>query len=292
MRKYRKTASAVALASLSACSNDSDVKIDDGHLSARLVMPAPLLSARAPDNPSPEVLLNGNSVPASQNDDSQQWTAGIEVLANRQYQLEVRWQDDSSLIFAEASDCFSTAADAPVALTFSSDDYDTSLDNDGDGRSNLDELNADTNPRDVNSPPERLAQSALSLSVGFPEFLRAIPDATLDSFQVRVVVNGLPVTNLVANDDNDGYRGQANVSLSSRAFVIVDWNYRLPDGSTVRVARLAQPQQINDSGETAFQPDQGAYRTDFDRDSDGRSNLDEVVSGSDAVSGVTSVCTR
>lgn len=276
----KPSVAALAFASLllGACT-ETDIEIThDGDAAAvSLGIPSTLTQARAVDPAALEleVSIDNRSVDMNRVEGTARWT-GTLTVAPGQYNVEARWFETidgraDRLVLGSASDLVSMVGSRPVRLAIGSQNFDSSFDIDLDGWFNLHERELDTDPYEFTSPGAEPVMTMMTLGLNLPDELQ---NDGLDGSNLTATafVNGLGVP---LNRQSDVWIGTTSVATNARAFVRINW---YQDSS--RQLLFGRSQQAINVGENAvYTPDLSSYRWDYDANSNGRSNLDEALSG-------------
>lgn len=282
---------AVLLATaLAACSNENSIDVANNQAYSTFTMPEQLRNLRALVNPMVEVSINDVNVPVTQQTDSDTWVGETMVDLNQQHHVQILWSDEldgGSIELVRAEEWFSTPTTEPFNITFDNSQFDSSSDLDGDGRSNLQELQNDTNPNDPNSPPEELDMVSFGIEVPKPDEL-VQANISDNSLFVRATLNNGPFR--LGVQDGAIWAGNDEVAADMPAFLTVEWCYRLSSGRSYRLLRFARSVEIGSENRTLTSADV-SYRSDYDLDADGISNIQEIVNGTQpASSGLSTAC--
>lgn len=258
-----------------ACSDSNEVTVDNGQAFSTFSLPEQLHNVRALIDPELTLTINEVNIPVLLESDGQTWTAQTSVELNRQHHVEIMWTDQS-VELVRAEEWFSTPTTAPFNITFDSSQFDSSRDEDGDGRPNLVELENDTDLNEPTDPPEALQRVTLAVNIPKPDELVQASFADNNLFVRATLNNG---AFLVRAEDGINWIGQDDVGAEIPAFVTVEWCYRLSSGGLYRLLRYARAVGIGSEDRVLTSSDV-IYRSDYDLDADGVSNIEEVVNGS------------
>jgi len=149
-----------AIPMLVSCdSNTSTLSGDTDTPNFVIQPPVALLATRmvVVENITLEVLIDSTKVEMSQADDGGSWMGSIDLAPAVPYQLQVTWIErfnNENLPLTRVSKSVQIPANdaAPKIEIFESEFSDIGLDDDTDGRTNLAERNAGSDPTDENSP--------------------------------------------------------------------------------------------------------------------------------------------
>lgn len=154
---------------LTACSEPTQNTGTTGTTSGRLAMSEPdILSRRAYDtnNTRPQVIVNGTVSVQMNRGTAGQWTGTINVAANSTHTLQITWIEtykNTELPLAKATREVTVGGQAAEVTI--NPDWDTSMDYDGDGYSNLAERNAGSDPLDAASTPLTNGQTGVDVRI-------------------------------------------------------------------------------------------------------------------------------
>jgi len=185
--------------------------------------------------------------------------------------------DGESLVLATARKDFDTGLPStPVVLDFFSSGYDTSMDADNDGISNLEERRQGSEPQNDASPNAPLVTVPLDVKFVLPQALAIAPDSVKDLVDAIAAVNG---TNLVLTRNANEWRGSTSVTKDSSPLVRVD--FFATSSQLVRIATLSRSENAGGGSSVIF--DAGEYETaQFNNDGDALTNIQETLIGSNA----------
>jgi len=244
--------------------------------------PISILMTRAID-PNALVLtveVDGDSVPVERIDG--RWLAQVEVARGQSIEVTVTWSElfgGSSLKLAALTKPVTVAPTATgVDVTFTSSEFDTSstadLDVDNDGRSNLAERRADTDPRDPTDPGEPVTDVVVPLEINLPEALASADQSVQEAVDITVVVGSMIID---MTRDGSVWRGSALAPQQSDSFVSVEvFESAAKD---LRLARYGRSRTSGDGNLIVVNP--GDYDVTDDQDNDGVSNIVELANGTD-----------
>jgi len=145
---------------LVACDNAKNGQVntnDLGETQLSFAPPATLrMSGIAADSLRLEIFVDGSPVETIRNDEGL-WVGNTFVPSNSSVDVIVNWSEilsaNNFLNLARAAKVLTVPANATSAeLRFFNNEFDTSMDDDGDGRSNLAERNDGSDPFDISSP--------------------------------------------------------------------------------------------------------------------------------------------
>ncbi|MEE9318959.1 MAG: hypothetical protein V3U76_00790 [Granulosicoccus sp.] len=235
--------------------------------------PTPVLALRAldPNQLHLIVRINGQEISATRESD-EQWAATTMVQPGSTISVEVIWIVQE-LEVAKATKQVSVSSDG-ATISFDSSEFNTSMDQDGDGRFNIDEFNAETDPRDSTDPVQVLNDVALALSFELPQALEHASQSSIDSLYVEASVNEEPVT---VTRNGNGWLAGASVSAGNSTFVSVA--FYTSDLRDTQLAAFQGSESAGSGGAITIAAE--AYNTeDFNNNNDGASNAEEFVAAS------------
>ncbi len=275
----------VLLASLllTACNNSDSGTINSDETGATTMAfspPAVISQSRiASDDLMLEILVDGTAVPLSRNE-AGQWVGTTMVPSNSNVEVIVNWSEDLAvyvngpLLLATATKELNVAAGATSAqLTFLNSEFDTSIDTDGDGRSNLAERNDNFDPLDDDSPGVAITTVPVRISLELPASLSDAPEATKQAITATASLNGQQIT---LTREGDLWMADTFAAENSSVFVSATFYDSSQLGS--RLAVVQRSQDIAGAATLLFFAND--YSSTFDDDSDGLSNALEVTNGS------------
>jgi len=210
------------------------------------------------------------------------WLAQVEVARGQSIEVTVTWSElfgGSSLKLAALTKPVTVAPTATgVDVTFTSSEFDTSstadLDVDNDGRSNLAERRADTDPRDPTDPGEPVTDVVVPLEINLPEALASADQSVQEAVDITVVVGSMIID---MTRDGSVWRGSALAPQQSDSFVSVEvFESAAKD---LRLARYGRSRTSGDGNLIVVNP--GDYDVTDDQDNDGVSNIVELANGTD-----------
>ncbi len=143
---------------ISACSSGGSVTTLDASPAVSIGLPQVLLNSGALDsnNLSPTILLSTGESVSMQKGEGNAWSGTINVTPGTAFSATVTWRetlDGRELPLAQLEQTLEVTADGMVNTT-SSTDYDTNIDTDNDGTSNLQERENGTDPFTAPAPIE------------------------------------------------------------------------------------------------------------------------------------------
>lgn len=221
-----------------------------------------------------EVYVNTVKVEGARQDNGI-WRGVINVPPPSQLRIEVRWLEDvqdSLLLLAEAdADAVPVTGLDPVRVRFLERHFDTSMDQDNDGYSNLRERRASTDPYDGADPAEPPARARLTVNILLPPEMQGLD---INQIRVSAFINGI---NTDLNRQGSQWQGDSLETDGSRSSVVVLWDATAGTGGLLRVARSVGV--VNISGDTVYQPAADTLNFNYDDDLDGTNNLSEILEG-------------
>ena len=228
-----------------------------------------------------EILVDGTPVPISQND-AGQWVGTTMVPSNSSAEVVVNWDEsyvdtrlpNNKLPLATATKQLNVAAGATSAeLTFLNNEFNTSVDSDNDGRSNLSERNDNYDPLDDDSPGVDVVEVSVRIELELPASLSGASDEVKLAVTPTAMLNGRLVT---LTRQGDRWTADTFAAENSSVFVQATFYDTSQQGS--RLAIVQRSQDITGSAVVSFFADD--YGSTFDDDQDGLSNADEITGGS------------
>ncbi len=279
MRSFTRLAALCMLLVLAGCGEGdggSATVRPDGGMSFSLTPPVPLLESRAVDRDALSVAVDvdGESLPVEPGADGT-FVAETRIAAGTTVTITIRWFEAIPnrpllLLASASSEVFIPVDAAEVTVPFTADTFDTSFDQDEDDRSNLAEREAGTDPFDASSPGVPVVFVTVPIELALPARLSGADASTLEGIELVATVNDEPVA---LTRDGNLWRGSVEVPENSELFLDV----RVLAG-TLRIA-VVDRRVASGSGVTVSI---GAndYRTEFDDDNDGLTNIAEIADGS------------
>lgn len=182
---------------LSACEPFNEITIQgnaDGTATLGMSAPSFLADPRMvnQDQLVLDVLANNISVPMVQ-DAAGVWRGTINFDPLQEVNLIAGWSERAgSLIpLASAQRSFTVPDDpAGVVVGIAENRFSTDFDSDGDGRSNIAELRAGTDPRLNTSPGTQPVMLPVRINFGVPESLQSADASVINALSLTVLVNG------------------------------------------------------------------------------------------------------
>ena len=229
-----------------------------------------------PDLLTIEVVVNGNGVLMTRNSDGG-FTGETVIPSGRESTIVVTWAGPGGVILSQADKTFNVRAGATsFGPTITDDDYDKSFDDDDDGRTNIAELDDGTDPLDAQDPGIPVIEVALAVRLELPQALSRASAAVRSNVFAEATVNRAPI---ILNRSGSVWSGETTVPENSE--VTVSATFYPTSDRPYRLATLQRNQRIGTGG-TTVQFRAADYDTEnFDQDSDGLTNIEEVAQGSD-----------
>jgi len=268
-----------AIPLLISCGSNNSTVADDG---SNVVMrpPAEILRLRAVDtsNLSLEVLVDGNPVVMAEAADGSQWSGTIDLLPNVFYNVRITWIETfngQALLLSRAftrTQIESGEANPRIEIA-RSEFSGAAFDFDSDGRSNIDERTAGSDPTDPLSPEAPPQFVDVNLQLNIPSSFQA---ASVDSsdFVMRAFINNQSV-DLIRNDLV--WSGVSRLIENSDANI--DARLYRDNSETVRIGDVLLTRNIGTGGLVVISDTDFNYQ--IDSDGDGLFNLDEILNGFD-----------
>ena len=280
-RTIAMTTALVASLLLLSCNGHDSGSIQtasDGATVMAFTPPEPILQSRMVDLDA--VLLdvsvdvgNGATLIQLTRDQNGVWSGTTMVPSNSSVAVVVTWSESFSgrrLQLAEAVKEFAVAANAQdVSVRFLTDEFNISFDSDRDGRFNLDERNASSDPFDSASPGAAVISVPVGIQLDLPEVLLSASEEAIAALDVAAQVNGEDV--LLTRTGNR-WEGTTQAAENSSAFVVATF-FESTERS-VRLASIRRNQEVGSGTVLAVGAD--AYNSAFDDDNDGLLNFSEV----------------
>ncbi len=271
---------------LVACEQGGDSgnvsSFDDGSAEMAFTPPVSILLTRAID-PNALVLtveVDGESVPVERVDE--RWVAQVGLARGASVDVTVYWSElfgGSSLKLATLTKPVTVPPTVDsLDVVFRSTEFDTTslaeLDVDNDGRSNLAERQAETDPRDASDPGQPVVDVVLPVEVRLPQALGLADEAITEAIEVSAVVDGMVIA---LTRDGSVWRGSTTAPQQSEVFVSVN-----VFATTARALRLARFEQSIASGDgNLILVSAEDYDISDDFDGDGIVNVVELADGTD-----------
>lgn len=183
--------------------------------------------------------------------------------------------DGQSVILATASKPLNVGSlSTPLELDFFNSEYDTSMDDDNDGFTNLEERRNGSNLNDPASPEAPPVFVALDVRLILPVALQNASAEIIAEVDARAAVNGidLPLT----REDRE-WRGSMTVTQNSEPLVLAE--FFADNTQEITIASLSRASNVGGGSEVTF--NEGDYDTEsFNDDADTLSNVQETAIGS------------
>jgi len=199
---------------------------------------------------------------------------GVEtVITIEWYETRIDGVEPPGLLLATASQSITPEENSPgETVLFLNDMFITSSDLDGDGRSNLDERNADTDPTDNTDPPEPVVRVPLIVRFVLPQIFEDSSSEIISNITASSQVDNQVVVLSVADNV---WSGQVELTENTEALISVE--FLLNSNRSVRLASRSDTAPVGGGTTVTFDAD--TYNLDFDDDSDQASNAEEVRDG-------------
>ncbi len=256
--------------------------VEAGQSTLSFTPPVMLQASRVIDRDQLTLDVEIDGVPASvPRISDNRWEGAPTVPTNRLVTLQVTWRYEGLAVAQATRELPVPPAEVTggsLSVDFESNEFDTTADDDGDNRSNLSEFDAGTLPRDAASPGGDLPTVQLGLRFRLPNELAAADQAITDPVQiiasvVRVGIAEPLIVNLTRNDDI--FTSTARVQVPEGSDVFVRAGVFATTDRVNELARLQRGARIDQDIELEF--DGGNYRTTFDTDLNGQTNLEELL---------------
>jgi len=240
--------------------------------------PAALLATRMVDveNLTLEVLVDNNAVVMDQSGADGEWVGSIDLAPAVEYQLQVTWIEsfkNEKIRLSRASKPVQIQANdpAPKIEIFESDFNGDGFDFDSDGRSNLDERNAGSDPIDRNSPeaPPRLV--TVEVQFNLPA-----------SFQSQNIDSSMLIMEAFANNQNlnptlSGLTWSGATLLLQNTDVPIRADLFSDITKRVKLGVIQETRNVGEGGPIVILDTD--FDFEFDSDTDGFTNLEEILDG-------------
>ena len=275
-------ASAVFIALVMASCTDNgqrdEVTVTGDQAAMAFTAPSQLLQSRAvvQDNLILQLTVEGRVITVAPNSDGE-YILRTTVTPDTQSIVSVEWFEmigDRMVRLATASRTLNVgSASSPVSLRISA--YNTMIDDDDDGISNLQERRDGTDFDDINDFNTALAIVTLDVIATLPSDLENAPDEIQSQITALASVNEEPI---ILTRDEDVWRGFADVTESSDPLVTV--TIFATSDENLQIAEFSMSINVGQGAVVEIEPD--AYDTaSFDEDADTFSNAQEVARSSD-----------
>ncbi len=281
LRKIIKTLMVFGFgAVLSSCGGDSNnessteapqlkIFVPDGIRQSKLPDAGTLLAYLTLDNGSRRTMTVGTD----------EATISLTEIPFGEHEFSVEFEFDSddfgqNILLSRATQVVEITASANSIL-FDSSSYDTSFDNDEDGRTNLEELSDNLNPNVAN-----LAENdPLTIEIGIPDVIanQAFPNG--GELQVFIIVDSEDPQEMVVSGSNASI-SLLNLTIEEHVFT-VEFRFVSDTGQTSTLLAAAERSQDITSSATPPAFLESDFSTDIDDDEDGRINLDEIIQETD-----------
>jgi len=278
---------ALLMMCLSACDNDNvgtitTTSAEGSHV--EMVPPQRIAQSRAiePGKLDLVVTVNADRVPMGLPNADGVRSGTINLTEGSQHFVRVIWTENSNeepLVLAVNEDTIlvNGGANAQQDIVFRNDEYNYNFDDDRDDRSNFDELEANTNPLDATSPGFAPNRVDVTVRIQIPDERILSNNMLLGTITPVAIVNNEVEVPLV-REGNNTWIGEANVVQNSSAFAEVTF-FQAPD--RMLALSTARFSDVVGEGNDINIPSSQFDSAPFDQDTDGLSNLDELLGGSD-----------
>ena len=266
---------------LVSCTNDGKsggIIVNDGQAAMAFTAPSVLLQSRlvVEANLILEITIEGRTVRVPRNSDGE-YILQTTAAPNTRSIVVAEWFEligDRMLQLATASRTLNVGSvSSPATLNFSA--YNTEIDDDEDGVSNLRERQDGTDFDNVNEFATAPVIVTLDVLVLLPSELEDAPDDVRSEITAQALVNDEPI---ILSREGDEWRGLASVTESSDPLVTVQ--FFATAEQSLQLAEASVSENVGQGTEIVIQAD--AYDVDsFDDDNDTFSNAQELVEGSD-----------
>jgi len=249
----------------------------DGQTQLAMTPPSLLLQTRAvvQGNLRLQVTI-GDTVFDVPRDSSGVYILNTSLPPNTSTVVSLEWSEiveQRVLPLATASKNLDIASNALSAeVRFFSNEFDTSIDNDNDTQSNLEERSLGTDPFDPTDPPAPPVSVPLQLQFAVPSVFDDASEESRASVDAIARVNNVEI---LLTREGDIWRGSTTVNENSEPFVAVEFFDSAEQ--QVRVASLNRTMSVGSGATIIVNGDE--YDTAFDDDRDGLSNASEVGGG-------------
>lgn len=257
-----------------ACSSDPELN-DGANLS--LQPPALVLAARQVDREqlTLTVAVGGEQVEMTEADNGT-WSGSVDLTPSTAHQFVVSWHEfynDQDLLLARAIKSFQVPEGDSAQVSFRNNEFNTSFDNDSDGRSNLSERTNNSDPYDPSSPAAPPTEVAVEIQIFLSNDLQNI-DGITENLEMVAFVNSqtLPIT-------REAGRWVGGTSLTENSEAFLDAQLFSDSSRAVRLGLVRKSTNVGNGGIIILAAEEFDFMIDSDGDS--ISNKDELITGSD-----------
>ncbi len=272
--------SAMIIVSCGSDSESGQVGVTGDQASMAFTAPARLLQSRVivRENLVLQVTIEDRVVTVRPNADGQ-YVFRTKVTPNTSTTVSLVWFEiigDTMLRLATASKPLNVGSvSSPATLRFSDSEFNTELDDDEDGFSNLRERQEGTNFDDANDPQEAPIIVTLNFRFFLPVQLREASEDVRSQISAQAFVNEQPVP---LTREGDEWRGTVSVTANSDPLITA--NFFATEEQILQLANFSRSQNVGTGANIDFLDD--VYEVDsFNNDGDAFSNAQEVAEGTD-----------
>jgi len=252
-----------------------------GGLSASFAPPEMLIQSRAIDQNNLRLSISVNqsvySVPIQPGADTSSLTIPIE--RGQKLDIVVTWSElynEILLPLAQAKRDDVTVpidGDSEFSIDIGTDRYWTGYDYDKDLISNLDERNADRNPIVFDVLEEPIINVPVKFMANIPERLKNVDGNIDDSLTAFAIFDRVRIR---LNREGDIWVGETVDQANSEA--LINYSFYSTTRPSAKLAEWGGTVNLGEAGATV-DISSNQYSYEFDRDGDGKDNLEEVVLG-------------
>ena len=259
-----------------ACSPDHNTE-DSSNLT--LQPPAAILAARMvdPDQLRVAVTVGGEVVDMSAVGDGN-FSGNVNLRASSANNVIVSWFENfegDDLLLARVSKVVTVMqGDTEATITIRSTEFDTtSWDQDSDGRSNLQERREGSSPIDPNDPAAAPTKVAIEVQLNIPNSFQAASVNT-DELTMDAIVN-----NQTINLTRSGLVWIGGLEVNENSDAMINATLFREDARILRIGDLNRSVNVGAGGLIVIADTD--FNFEYDDDSDGISNIEEILNGFD-----------
>ena len=269
---------------LSACTEEPSVFMEsdqNGGLATSFTPPDMLTQSRMVVQSALQLIIqvNGNPNNVAVNAGSNSGTLSIPAERGQLLSIVATWSElyeGQYLTLAEAKtdETVPIDEDATYSIVIDTDNYRTDFDDDGDGITNLDERNDETDPRVPDVPTDPIVEVPINLRAATPEQLTNISSDINETLSAVAAIDS--ATTVQLNRQENTWIGETAKPANSD--MLVNYSFYSSIRPNVVLATWEGRRNAGGAG-TTVDISSSEYDYEKDKDGDGISNVDEVIQG-------------